>query len=235
MDLTGQLKRGMRIIGADRTEYGTVEGYDDENVYVDGRPVPYSAFERAEDDRLYVRQGGARYFGEGRAVRGMAPEAELRLPIVEERLEVDIRAIELGDVEVRRTVESERVSVPIVLRQDWIDVRHVDIEERPIAFGEGAYAFTGDTIRIPVRGEEVIIGKETVVTGEVAVGRRQVTDRRTVSESLRRTTVEVTGNDEVRNADRSFAEVEPEPRRPHGVAGADDGEPGDAVREQGRR
>ena len=62
MDLTGKLKPGMRIVGPDQTEYGTVERYDDTAVYVGGRPVPYSAFERLDQDRLYVGQGGARYF-----------------------------------------------------------------------------------------------------------------------------------------------------------------------------
>jgi uncharacterized protein (TIGR02271 family) len=216
VDLTGKLKRGMRVVGADRTEHGTVERYDDAHVYVGGRPVPHGAFERAEDDRLYVGPGGARYFGGDQSGPSMAPAAELRIPIVEERLEVDIRAIELGDVEVRRTVESERVSVPIVVRQDWIDVRQVDVEERPVAIGEGASAFTGETIRIPVRGEEVVVGKEAVVTGEVAVGRRQVVDRRTVSETLRRTTVEVVDNtsrDDVGERTRIAGTADGRPRR----------------------
>ncbi len=32
MDLKGKLAQGMRIVGADKTEYGTIERYDDDQV-----------------------------------------------------------------------------------------------------------------------------------------------------------------------------------------------------------
>ena len=203
MDLTGRLKRGMRIFSADQTEYGTVERFDDTTVYVAGRPVPYSTFERLDEDRLYVGQSGTRYFGEGRAVQTLTEEGATRVPIIEERIEVGTRAIELGDVEVHRMVETEQVSVPIVLRRDQVDVRQVDIEERPVAIGEAADAFQERTIRIPVRGEEALVSKEAVVTGEVSVGREVVTEREMVTETVRQTTVDVTARyDEARQGFR---------------------------------
>jgi uncharacterized protein (TIGR02271 family) len=191
MDLTGKVKQGMRIIGADRTEYGTVERYDDDAVYVGGRPIPYDAFERADRDRLYVRSGGARYFHADGEARTMTGEGGVRVPLIEEQLEVGTRTIELGDVEVRKTVESERVAVPIELRRDQVAVRLVDVEVRPATIGEGMDAFKEDTIRVPVRGEEVLVSKEAVVTGEVAVGRMEIGERHTITETLRREVVDV--------------------------------------------
>ncbi len=54
MDLKGELRRGMRIFGPGDREYGTVERFDDDDVYVGGRRIPTSAFERMEGNRLYV-------------------------------------------------------------------------------------------------------------------------------------------------------------------------------------
>jgi uncharacterized protein (TIGR02271 family) len=191
MDLTGRIKRGMRVVGPDQTEYGTVERYDDSGVYVCGRAVPYGAFERLDQDRLYVGHGGARYFDADLEAPILTREGEARMALVEERLAVDARTVELGHVEVRKTVETEDVSVPIELRRDQVEVRQVDVEERPAEIGEGMDAFKEDTIRVPVRGEEVLVGKEAVVTGEVAVGHEQVSERHTISETLRQEVVDV--------------------------------------------
>jgi len=218
MDLAGKLKSGMLIVGADRTEYGMVERYDDDTVYVDGRPVPYSAFERVDQDRLYVGQGGSRYFGAHHEAGGVIREGDLRIPLVEERLAVSIRTRELGAVEVHKAVEAEQVSVPIVLRRDEVVVRHVEIEERPIAMGEGADAFTERTIRVPVRGEEAIVRKEAVVTGDVVVGRTQVTEGQVISETVRQGTVTLSASyDEARpDFRRHFERFQAELRRAGG-------------------
>jgi uncharacterized protein (TIGR02271 family) len=192
MDLTGRLKSGMRIVGPDQTEYGTVERCDDISVYVGGRPIPYDAFERLDRDRLYVGRGGARYFQADRGARTVAQEGEVRVPLVEERLAVDTRTVELGHLEVGKTIESERVSVPVELRRDQVEVRQVDTEERPITILEGMDAFKEEAIHVPVRGEEVAVSKEAVVTGDVTVGREQIAERHTISEPLRQEVVDVT-------------------------------------------
>jgi hypothetical protein len=60
-------------------------------------------------------------------------------------------------------------------------------------------AFKEETIRVPVRGEEAIVSKEAVVTGELAVGRAEISERRTISETVRRQVVDVAaGYDEAR-------------------------------------
>jgi uncharacterized protein (TIGR02271 family) len=143
-------------------------------------------------DRLYVGLEGLRYFGADHETGALPREGEIRVPLVEERLGVSIRARELGAVEVHKTVETEQVSVLIVLRRDQVEVRHVNIDERSIALGEGTDAFTERTIRVPVRGEEAIVRKEAVVTGDVAVGRTEVSERQVISETVRQENVTVT-------------------------------------------
>ena len=190
MDLKGKLKQGMRIVGADKTEYGTIERYDDEHVYVGGRSVPHSAFERMEKNQLYVGQAGARHFGEATS-RGTTTEGDIRVPVVEERLEVGTRQVELGEVEIRKTVESEQVSIPVELMREHVRVSRIDVTDRPASEAQLADGFREATIRVPVRGEEAIVSKEALVTGEVVIDRERVTERETVGDTVRREHVTV--------------------------------------------
>ena len=190
MDLKGKLKQGMRVVGTDRTEYGTIERYDDEHVYVGGRPVPYGAFERMDENELRVGQTGARYFSEATA-RGGTDEGDIRVPVVEERLQVGTRQVELGEVEIRKTVESEQVSIPVELTREHVRVSRVDVADRPASEAQLADGFRDATIRVPVRGEEAVVSKEALVTGEVVIDRERVTERETVGDTVRREHVTV--------------------------------------------
>lgn len=203
VDLKGRLRQGMRVCSADNTEHGTVERFDDTNVYVDGRPVPYGAFERMDQDRLYVGQSGARYFASGRGAEAPGAESEIRVPLVEEQLRVEKRGVDLGEAKIQKTVETEQVKVPVELRSEQVDIRRVDVDDRPAVAGEMMGAFEEGTIRVPVRGEEAVLTKDAVVSGEVVVNREPVVERETVSETVREQRVEVTSSyDEARTSFR---------------------------------
>ena len=192
MDLKGKLKRGMRIFGADNREYGTIDRYDDDYVYVGQRRIPTSAFERAENDCLYLGERGRQYFETGERA---ATEGEIRVPIMEERLQVEKREVELGAVEVRKDVTSENVSVPVELSREEVHVERVDVNDRPVAAGDLAKgSFEEGTIRVPVRGEEAVANKEAVVTGEVVINRERTTERQTVTDTVRKERVDVNEN-----------------------------------------
>ena len=217
MKLTGKLKQGMRIFGSDDRDYGTIERYDDENVYVAGRKVPHGAFERIDRDRLYVAQSGARYFAAGREAGAIGTGDNIRVPVVEERLDVTKRQVELGEVEIRKTVEAEQVSIPVELMREEVRVHRVDVAERPASEAEIADGFWEGTIRIPVRGEEIAVHKEALVTGEVVLDRERVVERETVEDTVRRERVTV---DEKYEADRATVRTDARTLRP-GVATAD--------------
>jgi uncharacterized protein (TIGR02271 family) len=187
MDLTGKLKQGLRIVGDDNREYGTIDRYDDQYAYVGERRIPVSAFDRLDNGRLYVGAQGRRYFDEADDLGG----EEIRVPLTEERLLVDKQAVELGSVDIRKDVESERVEVPVELRHEEVSVNRVGVQDRPIAVGELDDAFQEGTIRVPVRGEEAVAQKEAFVTGEVVIDKEQRTERRTVTDTVRREEVEV--------------------------------------------
>ena len=192
MDLKGKLRKGLRIFGHDNREYGTIDRYDDQYAYVGERKIPVTAFERMDKDRLYLGAQGSQYFAD--AGQAWDDPKEIRVPVVEERLNVEKRQGEMGSVDVHKTVEAERVNVPVELRREEVTVDQVDVKDRPAAAGDMANAFEEGTIRVPVRGEQAVVEKEAVVTGEVVIDRQVETERQTVSDTVRKVRVDVEEN-----------------------------------------
>ncbi len=219
MDLKGRLRQGMRIFGADNRDYGTIDRYDDDYVYVGQRRIPVSAFDRLDNDRLYVGESGRRYFETGAAG---TTEGEIRVPVMEERLQVGKQAVELGEVEIRKEVTSEQVNVPVELTRDEVHVERVDVPDRPAAAGDIPDAFQEGTIRVPVRGEEAVARKEAVVTGEVVIDRERTTERQTISDTVRRERVDI---DENYRRDRAAFEEHFRTRGAEGTRTFDQAEP----------
>lgn len=122
-------------------------------------------------------------------VQTQGNERELRVPEVEERLEVEKRPVQQGEVRIEREVHEERKTVPVTLSQEEVHVEKRDVPERPLRAGEEA--FQEGTIRVPVRGEEAVARKEAVVTGEVVVNKERTTETEQVADTVRRTEVHV--------------------------------------------
>jgi len=140
------------------------------------------ALDRDRDDRIDVLEGGAD------RTRRTADSGEVRVPVAEEQLRVGKREVELGEVEVRKTVTTEEQSVPVELRREEVHVEQVDTADRPAT---GQDLFQEGTIRVPIRGEEAVVSKEAVVTGEVVIDKEMETERQNVSGTVRREHVEV--------------------------------------------
>jgi len=191
-----KLRRGMQVYGSDDRPVGTIDRWDDDNIYISGRPYQRSMFDRFDRDRLYFSDEGYRSYQRtgqtdlGDAVAG----GKVRVPVHEERLDVEKRQGELGSVDVRKDVVTEQVDVPVELRHEEVRVDRVDVPDRPIAVGDSPDAFKEGTIRVPVRGEEAVARKEAVVTGEVVIDRDVVTENQTVSDTVRKERVDVDEN-----------------------------------------
>ena len=111
--------------------------------------------------------------------------------MVEERLEVGKREVERGEVQVRTTVEREQQTVPVELTREEVRVEQRDVQDRPASEADLQGAFQEGTIRVPVRGEEAVARKETVVTGEVVIDKTRTTETEQVTDTVRRERVEV--------------------------------------------
>jgi len=197
LGLFDKLRQGTHVFGPDNKSIGTVERWDDDNVYIGGRSYPRSSFDRFDNDRLYFsNQGWSSYQSAGTTARGtgMQTEGEIRVPVMEERLGVAKQEVELGAVEIRKEVTAEQVNVPVDVMREEVHVERVDVADRPIAAGDMPDAFKEGTIRVPVRGEEVVAQKQAVVTGEVVIERERTTETQTISDTVRKERVEVDEN-----------------------------------------
>ncbi len=113
------------------------------------------------------------------------------IPVAEEHLNVGKRDVSHGRVRIRSYVVETPVSEQVNLREE-----HVHVERRPVSGTTQAGAISGDafrerTIEVEERGEEAVVSKEARVTEELVV-RKDVEQRtQTVSDTVRKTEVEV--------------------------------------------
>jgi uncharacterized protein (TIGR02271 family) len=105
----------------------------------------------------------------------------------EEELAIGKRAVQTGEVAVRKTVESEHVSERVPVTRE-----EVTVERRPVTDAYAATARIGaDEIRVPVHEEEVVAEKRAVAKEEIVVRKHAVQDTETVEADLRKERVEV--------------------------------------------
>lgn len=110
------------------------------------------------------------------------------IPIVEERLRVGKRDVNLGRVRVRSYVVETPVSEEVSLHSD-----HVEIDRHPVdrAVREGEDLFRERVIEAEEHAEEAVVSKETRVKEEIALRRHQEEHKETISDKVRHTEVEI--------------------------------------------
>lgn len=116
-------------------------------------------------------------------------EAEARVPLVEEVVDVHKERRQAGEVNVTKRVETEtqHISEPVVREQVTVDVR-------PVSGGTvdtNATLQPGETIRVPVYEEELVVDKRAEVTGEAVIRTQQQVEQVDRDIQLRRERVEV--------------------------------------------
>ena len=123
--------------------------------------------------------------GRGEVGRG----SEQVIPVVEEELRVGKRAVGSGSARIRSYVIERPVQEQVNLREE-----HVHVERRPVSGAAGtvpADAFRERSIEVTATSEEAVVAKEARVVEEVVL-RKDVGERtETVSDTVRRTEVEV--------------------------------------------
>ena len=106
------------------------------------------------------------------------------LHLREEQLSVNKQRAQTGEVELRKEVVTEQktINVPVTHEEAFIERRAVTdtIASDTTPIGEG------ESIRVPLSEEPVNVSKETVVTGEVSIGKRAVQETQQVTDTVRR-------------------------------------------------
>lgn len=114
---------------------------------------------------------------------------EQTVPLVEEELEIGKRQVDRGVVRVRSYVVETPVSEEVRLRDETVTVERRAAGDASLA--AGADAFRERTLEVRETDEVPVVRKSAHVTGEVVV-RKDVEERvETVSDTVRRTEVEV--------------------------------------------
>lgn len=135
-------------------------------------------------------------------------EREEVIPIAEERLRVGKRVQEGGRVRVRTYVVEEPVSEQVNLREE-----HVSIERRPVdrALSGETDPFKERTVELDEKTERAVVDKEARVREELVVRKDAETRNETVSDTVRRTEVDV--QDDRGNTVRGTGTTGETPRR----------------------
>ena len=178
------IRRGGYLLTAD-----VEEGHADEAVRIlDGADsVDFDERETAWKNEGWT--GGAMAGGAMAATAGRSDEQVI--PVIEEELRVGKREVNRGGARVRSYVREIPVNEQVSLREE-----HVSVERRPVDRALGAGELAGDmlrdrTIEMTETAEEAVIGKQARVVEEVVVKKTADTRVETVSDTVRRTEVEV--------------------------------------------
>ncbi|MER2269118.1 YsnF/AvaK domain-containing protein [Methylobacterium oxalidis] len=131
--------------------------------------------------------------------RGTAAGDKEYIPVVEEQLKVGKRMTEHGRVRVRSYAVETPVNEQVNLREETVHVDRRPVD-RPVTAADEAL-FAEKTIEATARGEQAVVDKQARVVEEVGI-RKDATQRtETVSDTVRRTEVEV--EDERGNVSRT--------------------------------
>lgn len=113
----------------------------------------------------------------------LADEGYQRIKLYAEKLTARKQNVQAGEVSLRKEVITETQSIDVPVTHE-----EVVIERRAVS-GQTAATdadFKEETIRVPVMEEQVSLSKEAVVSGEVSIGKRQVTETQHLSDTVRR-------------------------------------------------
>ena len=111
------------------------------------------------------------------------------IPVVEERLNVGKREVERGGIRVRSYVVEQPVQEQVNLREERVTVERRPVNQ-PVA-GDPSRLMQERTIDVIETAEKAVVGKEAVVREELVVRKDAEQRTETISDTVRRTEVEV--------------------------------------------
>jgi len=129
------------------------------------------------------------------------------IPVYEEQLRVGKREVGRGSVRVHSYVVETPVQEQVQLREERVEVERRPVDRPATVSDVGADAFRERTIEVTATAEEAVIAKEARVKEEIVVRKDEEERTETVSDTVRRTEVEVEDN-------RTSASPPAAPRRP---------------------
>lgn len=168
---------------------------------VDGEVVRLGA--RAEEVQALSSSRGASSGRTGAVQTARATSAgtlddddTVRIQRYEERLVTDTVERQAGAVRIEKHVVEVPESFSMDVTHEEFDVERVAVS-RDWQPGDDAPRQEGDTLVVPIVEEKLYVARRKVVTGEVRLTKRVVTERREVTETVRKEVVDVTSSGDV--------------------------------------
>jgi uncharacterized protein (TIGR02271 family) len=113
------------------------------------------------------------------------------IPVYEEQLRVGKREVGRGSVRVRSYVVEQPVQEQVHLREERVHVERRPVDRPADVAAGAAEPFRERTIEVTATAEEAVVGKEARVKEEIVVGKDTEERTETVSDTVRRTEVEI--------------------------------------------
>ncbi len=155
-----------------------------------------------------------------------------KIPLREEVLVPQKQLVESGQLFIRKVVVTEEKTITVsVAREELVVERRpvnattpavTDASEgrtvEPYVVGEGRVVelAEGETIRIPLRQEQVVIEKQPMVVEELIIGKKKVEETQRFTDTVLREepTVGRTGNVRVHSSDVNITDLQPDSTTP---------------------
>lgn len=106
----------------------------------------------------------------------------------QERLRATTTPVQAGEAQLHKEVvtETQTLQVPVT-REELVIERHpVNAATANAGAMDAGEIGSGETVRIPLTQEQVNISKDTVVTEEVSIGKKQVQETQQVQDTIKR-------------------------------------------------
>jgi uncharacterized protein (TIGR02271 family) len=160
----------------------------------------YGRTQSDRDTGLGTAAAAMRDVGETNRTTRTGSDTEEVIPVTEEQLHVGKRAVERGGVRVHTRIVETPVEEQVRLRDETVQVER-RVVDRPVS--DVGNAFQERSIEVRETDEEAVVAKTARVTEEVVV-RKDVEERaQTVSDTVRRTEVEVEDNRSGKRVERA--------------------------------
>lgn len=187
------IKPGMPVFDALGAALGPVEAIDGNALRIQEQNIPLNLIARIDTTGVHLHLASTTPYTAPhettQATDGPAAGERLVIPLAEERLTVDTREVDLGEVIIRKRVIEEERMVPVTFRREEVEIfrREPGQPLPPEALVEDGAEVT----RIPINAWEPVVGTTTFVSREIVVDKQRVAETQQVRGTVRRQEVTV--------------------------------------------
>jgi len=129
------------------------------------------------------------------------PTEEKTIPLTEEQLEAEKKAVQTGEVRVHKTIKTEQKEFTVPVSKEEVSVERVHLDQ-PRELREGEEGFAEQTIKTPVFEEQVEVTKKPVVKEEVRISKESHQEKERISGEVRKDEVDIEKSGEMKKREK---------------------------------